>query len=517
MSKKTKGVIAAGHEKTAEAGMEILNQGGNAFDAAIASVLTACVVEPMLTSVGGGGFLLAHTHQRENILFDFFTQTPRSKKPQGELDFYPIDVDFGDATQQFHIGKGSIAVPGILAGLLQVHRRLGSLPLEAIAQPAIYYAKTGVVINDFQGKCLQILKPILLEQEETKHLYFSQGKLLEAGETLILADFAEALTHLVKKGIQDFYQGEIAQQIVHDLSSGGYLTLEDLQNYQVIERNPLKFNYRGYQLLTNPPPSSGGALIAFSLKLLSTLDLNQVEWGSAEHIDILTQVMSLTNESRKDGYDAHIYHPNIIAEFLGTAHLSKYQDLLHNRVNKWGSTTHISVIDQQGNAASVTTSNGEGSSYIIPRTGIMLNNMLGEEDLNPFGFHQWQCNQRISSMMAPTMVLTEGEPLFVLGSGGSNRIRTAIFQVISNLIDFKMPIEKAIDFPRLHWENQTLNLEPNLYPFSPDDFQLSIQTQILPWQEKNMFFGGVHGVGKNSDGQMEGAGDSRRSGVVVGF
>ena len=517
MSKKNKGVIAAGHEKTAEAGMEMLKEGGNAFDAAIASVLAACVVEPMLTSIGGGGFLLAHTHQGENILFDFFSQTPRRKKPQAELNFYPVEVNFGGATQQFHIGKGSIAVPGNLAGLFRVHQKLGRLPLKVIAEPAIHYARKGVKINKFQGKCLEILKPILLEQQEARSIYFSQEKLLQAGDILTMSNFADTLSHIVKKGIQDFYQGDIAHQIVRHLSQGGYLTLEDLQNYQVWERAPLKFDYRGHQLLTNPPPSSGGALIAFSLKLLATLDLSQWEWGSPEYLEIMTQVMSLTNEGRKDGYDAHIYHQNIIEEFLGTAHMSKYKALLCNSLNKWGSTTHISVIDQEGNAASVTTSNGEGSSYIIPGTGIMLNNMLGEEDLNPFGFHQWQCDQRISSMMAPTMVLKEGKTKFVLGSGGSNRIRTAIFQVISNLIDFQMPIDKAIEVPRIHWENNTLNLEPHPYQFSLDNLQLLHETKILQWQEKNMFFGGVHGVASTKQDEMQGAGDLRRSGVVLGI
>ena len=182
MSKKIRGVVAAGHEKTAEAGTEIFNQGGNAFDAAIASVLTAFVVEPMLTSAGGGGFLLAHTHQGENILFDFFSQTPRVKKPLSELEFYPVNVDFGGAVQQFHIGKGSIAVPSNLAGLLQVHRQLGHLPLEAIAEPAIYYARKGVEVNSFQAKCLQILKPILEQQEQTRQIYLPQGELLGAGD-----------------------------------------------------------------------------------------------------------------------------------------------------------------------------------------------------------------------------------------------------------------------------------------------------------------------------------------------
>lgn len=174
-------------------------------------------------------------------------------------------------------------------------------------------------------------------------------------------------------------------------------------------------------------------------------------------------------------------------------------------------------MDELGNAASVTTSNGEGSSYVIPGTGIMLNNMLGEADLNPFGFHQWQENQRISSMMSPTIVLQEGKPKIVLGSGGSNRIRTAIFQVISNLIDFHLPMEAAVNNSRVHWENYIYNLEP-----APGraamikHLKLPEETSFVLWEQKNMFFGGVHTVGQRKDGTLEGSGDSRREGVALG-
>jgi gamma-glutamyltranspeptidase / glutathione hydrolase len=516
MTKKTKGVIAAGHEKTAQAGIEILNQGGNAFDAAIASIFAAFVVEPMLTSIGGSGFLLAHTSKGENILFDFFCQTPLQKKPISQLDFYPVNVNFGDKeTQKFHIGKASIAVPGNLAGILAIHQKLGKLPLKIIAEPAINYAKNGVEVNKFQGFCLEILKPILTEKPEGKKIYAPQGNLLKQGDTYTIPELGDTLTYLVDQGIEEFYQGEIAQQIAKEMKQGGYLTLEDLQKYQVILRKPLSINYRGYELLTNPPPSSGGALIAFSLKLLSTVNLDQIKWRSKQHLEILAQIMSLTNEARKDGYDAHIYRQDIIEEFLGEKHFKSYQNQLINTINKLGSTTHISVLDEEGNGASVTTSNGEGSSCFIPHTGIMLNNMLGEEDLNPLGFHQWQCNQRISSMMAPTMVLKNGKPEIVLGSGGSNRIRTAIFQVISNLIDFNLPINEAINLPRVHWENKTFSIEPNITEIFPENLQLPSETKMSLWKEQNMFFGGVHGIKTLNQTVMEGAGDLRRCGVVL--
>jgi len=516
MYQKTRGAIAAGHEKTAEAGKEMFQLGGNAFDAAIAAILASFVAEPMLTSAGGGGFLLAHTQTNQNILFDFFTQTPRSKKDASNLSFYPVEVDFGGAVQIFHIGLASMAVPGNLKGLFQVHQKLGRLPLQVVAEPAIHYATHGIKVSEFQAYSLNLLQPIVFASPEACQVYAPTGKLLETGDTLVMPDLAAALTEFAKNGPKEFYLGDIAQQLVQDCQQlGGYLTLEDLSNYKVIEREPLTTNYRGHTLLTNPPPSSGGTLIAFALKLLSTVDLNQIEFASATHLQLLAQVMRLTNEARKDGYDAYIYQQDIAQKFLSVEHLEPYEQALTEVVNKWGSTTHISVMDSEGNAASVTTSNGEGSSYVIPGTGIMMNNMLGEEDLNPYGFHQWHQNQRISSMMSPTMVLKDGQPEIVLGSGGSKRIRTAILQVISNLIDFHLPISQAVDNPRTHWENSVFHVEPGFTSEALNQAILPTDTEQVLWKQKNMFFGGAHTVMKTPEGLIEGAGDSRRNGAVV--
>ncbi|MEB3311792.1 MAG: gamma-glutamyltransferase [Snowella sp.] len=515
MAVKTKGVIAAGHPKTAEAGRLMLELGGNAFDAAIAAVFAAFVVESTLTSAGGGGFLLAHTEDHQDLLFDFFCQTPRYPKPLFDIEFYPVELNFGGALQIFHIGKGAIAVPGALAGAFTVHQRLGKLPFTTVIEPAIDYARNGFILNSFNEFTHQLLEPILLGEPEGQELYAPSGKLLEQGDISYHHNFAQTLTYLAEKGIQDFYQGDIAHQIVKDLSSGGYLTLEDLQAYEVIVRKPLKLNYRGYELLTNPPPSSGGTLIAFALKLLESLDLKQLEWGSAEHLTLLSQVMRCTNTARKNHYDEAIYQASLVEEFLSPANCQTYQQELQGVCNKLGSTTHISVMDDLGNAASVTTSNGEGSSYIVPGTGIMLNNMLGEADLNPQGFHHWQPNQRLSSMMSPTLVLKNGRPEMVLGSGGSNRIRTAILQVISNCLDFDLPIAIAVNRSRIHWENQTLDLEPLNCPEVLNKLVFADETRINLWDNLNMFFGGVHATRLSDNGELEGVGDPRRSGVAI--
>ena len=517
MNSKTRGVIAAGHEKTAEAGIEMLQNGGNAFDAAVASMLASFVAEPALTSAAGGGFLLAHTRDNQNILFDFFAQTPRHKRNLDEINFYPVEVNFGDAVQEFHIGLGSMAVPGNLAGVFHVHKKLGRLPFNIVAEPAIHYAKHGIRLNPFQYYCLaDILQPILTTTKKGQQVFALTGEPLEREGTLRMKDFADTLSYLTETGVKEFYEGEIAHQLVKDCQKlGGYLTLEDLKAYKVIERQPLTIDYRGNTLLTNPPPSSGGTLMAFALKLLSKIDLTQVEFCSAYHLEILAQVMRLTNEARTDGYDSNLYQDNIAEYFLGDEHLFNYANQFTDTVNKWGSTTHISVLDDEGNAASVTTSNGEGSGYVIPGTGIMVNNMLGEDDINPYGFHCWQENVRISSMMSPTIVLKNNQPEIVLGSGGSKRIRTAILQVISNLLDFGMTVQEAVNNPRVHWENNVFNVEPGIAEAELKSLQLPTNNLLVKWKEKSLFFGGVHTIWENSDGVMEGAGDRRRDGVVA--
>lgn len=513
-----RGVVSAGHPLTAAAGAEMLRQGGNAFDAAISAVMTAWVTESVLTSAGGGGFLLAHTCDGTNRLFDFFSQTPRRNRIEGKPDFYPITANFGDTVQEFHIGLGSMAVPGAIAGLFHVHQQLGRLPLAAIAEPAIHHARQGVEVNPFLAYVYELLDPILQATAAAKALYTRNGQLLRGGDVLAMPDFADTLKTLVQQGTAAFYEGAIAQQIAQDCQAiGGYLRLDDLHEYRVIERQPLTLPYRDGVLLTNPPPSSGGALIGFALKLLEQVAVSRLEPGSPDHVACLAQVMALTNDARRDGYDAHLYSPDIADKFLATDHLKPYQTALRDRVNRLGSTTHISVIDGEGNAASVTTSNGEGSSYVIPHTGIMMNNMLGEEDLHPHGFHNWTVNQRISSMMAPTIILKQGKPQLVLGSGGSNRIRTAILQVISNVMDFRMPVADAISAPRLHWERGTLHLEPG-YTFdleSNADHLSDIVTTLVPWQQTNMYFGGVHAVIQEADGTLHGAGDLRRGGAIA--
>lgn len=531
----TGGAIASGNKLTASAGLEMLKSGGNAFDAAVAAAFTSFIVEPTLTSLGGSGFLLAHTADRRNILFDFFSQTPLQKKDRSLLDFHDVEINFGDAKQTFHIGFGSVATPSNLAGLFCVHKILGRLHFQEVIEPAIHYAKNGFTLNSFQAYCHSLLKPILTKTREGKNIYAPQGNLLQSGDTCKMPPaLADILAEVGKKGINFFYNGDLAQQVSTDMESGGYLTIDDFNHYSVQQRKPLQIDYRGYKILTNPLPSSGGILIAFALKMLEIFNFQGIEFGSKQHLEILARVMQITNLARQEIYDSPRSREKIGTYFLNKANLDRYRSKLFDHkfpivnqvsqdnsigsINKWGSTNHISVIDSEGNAASITTSNGEGSSYIVPNTGIMLNNMLGEADLNPLGFHQWECNKRISSMMSPTIVLKNGKPQIVLGSGGSNRIRTAILQVISNLVDFRQPLKDAVQNSRVHWEGNQFDLEPSsnteINTNTISALRLPELTQTTLWKDKNMFFGGVNAVVDEGNGLFEGVGDMRRDGVA---
>ncbi|MEN8129247.1 MAG: gamma-glutamyltransferase [Pseudomonadota bacterium] len=512
---KPKGIIAAGHDITAEAAEHILREGGNAFDAILAAHLAACVAEPVLSSLGGGGFLLAKPHDRGAIIYDFFTHTPSKKRPAHELDFRPITVDFGTAQQEFHIGQGTIAVPGSVKALFEIHRDLGCLALQEIAQPAIHYAREGVTLNPLQAYILEIVGLIYSATPQARQIFCrkdSKDQMLRVGEKLMQKTFADTLETLVIEGEALFYRGEIAQAIVHECrESGGHLSLSDLKNYRVIRRAPLDLRYRDTHVLTNPPPSSGGILIAFALKLLNGLDCAHWRFGDAHYLLGLAQIMDLTSKARVDMLANSSPEQDLAQHLLDEDYLQRYRQQISATAQAQRGTTHISIIDAHGNVASMTVSNGEGCGSIIPGTGIMLNNMLGEQDLNPGGFHQWTENQRMSSMMAPSLLVEPVGRLTAMGSGGSNRIRSALLQVFINLIDFGMDVETAVRSPRIHLEGNRLSVEGG-FKMAEIERLIRHYPDHEIWTELNLFFGGVHSVVQDTSG-FSGAGDHRRGGV----
>jgi gamma-glutamyltranspeptidase/glutathione hydrolase len=504
------GAVAAGHPDTAAAAAEILADGGSAFDAVVAGLAASFIAEPALSSPGGGGFLLAHPAGGAPVVLDFFAQTPGRAAPAdaGALDFLPVMADFGTATQEFHVGRAAAAVPGMIPGLCAIQRDLGRLPLARLLAPAIRLARAGVPLAPLQAHINGVIAPILLHTPEARAVFGdpddpARPRAVGAPVTLpALADMLEALGREGERLVRD---GPVAQAMAALCADGGLLTPADFAGYRVLRHAPLDRRFRGARVLTNPPPSSGGALIAFGLALADGA-------GPPPDAPALATIMHLTGLARDAAGLAQGATDGRVAALLSGADLLHWRETLEGRALKTGGTTHLSVLDAAGNAAACTVSNGEGCGHMVPGCGFMLNNMLGEEDLNPAGFFRWTPDMRVSSMMAPTLAERPDGTVIALGSGGSNRIRTALLQVLCRVLAEDRPLPEAIAAPRLHVERGHLDIEPG-FPAEAVEAMVAAFPDHRLWPDPSMFFGGVHAVLRRADGSAQAVGDPRRGGA----
>ena len=497
--------VAAGHARVVEAAADVLSEGGNAYDAWIAAVAASCVCEPVLASFGGGGFLLAAPADGPPAVVDFFTQTPgRRRSPTGEEDFRSVHARFGTETQEFWIGWGTVAVPGIVAGIFEVHERFGHMPLGDALAPAIDSAKAGVAVTGAQADLFQVVRDAYLATPESREIFGCRAHpedVLRAGEVLRMPAFADVLDCLAREGSDLFYRGEIAASLV-EASAGSGLRRTDLKSYSAVVRAPLATAFEGAEVLTNPAPAAGGLLTAIGLGLVDGAELGSLRQTGDRHARLVAEAIRRTVEVESDaGWDPAKGHvdPHLLNEWRANIRRLRRANL---------GTTHASIIDRQGNVATATVSNGIGSGCMIPDTGIMLNNMLGEAELNPGGADGWPSDTRLSSMMAPTVVRWPDGTRAAIGSGGSRRIPSAIMQVVVNLAAHGMELDAAIDAPRLHVAGNRLGVE---HGFDPDDLgtTLSDWPDHRIWSERNVYFGGVHAV-RASRERTEAHGDPRR-------
>jgi len=393
------------------------------------------------------------------------------------------------------VGPASCGVYGCPAGVCEAVGRWGTVPLDQLAAPASRVARAGVVINHGQAYVAEILATLLTSTPECAALWAPEGRVLREGELLRDADLADALERLGRDGDKPFYEGDIAAAVCARLAEhGGYLQPADLAGYRALEREPARMAYRDREVLTNPPPSAGGILLAYALGLLDRVP-------SPPSLDAIVAAMAGAQAERTEPFMAGLAEAGFLERFLSA---------------KLGATTHISVLDGEGCACSVTCTNGEGSGVVVPGTGIHVNNVMGEVDLNPFGFHRHPPGTRMPSMMAPSIVMREGEVELVLGSAGSNRIRSALLQTIVGVVDHELGVREAVEAPRVHFEDEVLYLEPGI------DLQALRRREggglapesVVPFRSRNLFFGGVQAVERRGE-RLAGAGDPRRGGVAV--
>lgn len=502
-----RGAIAAGHPLTAEAGARVLGLGGNAVDACVAASFASWVTESPLTGPGGGGFMLVH-RGGETTLLDFFTAAPGVGSETGSAGaMEAVNVAFSaDSIQVFKIGCASVAVPGAALGLQEAHRRFGSLPWAELLAPAIELARGGVELTEGQAYLHEILDPILRYTQEARAVY-GELRALVVGDRFVVPELAATMELLAERGAEELYTGELARAIVaHCEAGGGSLTLEDLAAYQVIDREPVRATYRDHEFVSNPAPSNGGTLIAYALRLLDRLGPEAPAGSSAAVARLAEAIREMARVRAAQEFEAALY------EGSAEERVRADEDDAFTRMRSVVGTTHISVVDEAGNAAALTISTGAGSGVVVPGTGIQLNNMLGEFDLPA----PPQPGQRLSSMMSPSVVFADGRPRLVVGSAGSLRLRSAVLQVVVNVIGHGLPVEEAIDRSRVHWEEPHLHCEGGT-PAEVIDELVERGYEVVRWRSKNLYFGGASAVEVRPDGSLHAAGDPRRGGhgIVV--
>ena len=519
-----RGAIAAGHPLTAEAGARVLAEGGTAVDACVAAGFASWVAESPLTGPGAGGFMLVHrARDCTTRLFDFFVNVPGlggTRRRTAAME--EVGVDFTpESSQLFRIGAASCAVPGAPAGLEAAHRALGALPWRVLVEPAVALARGGVELTPSQAYVHAVLDPILRHTDEGRRTYGADGRPLGPRDRLVLSDLAETLERLGENGARELYHGDTARAIVRHVGAcGGLITGRDLAEYRVIRRRPIRSPFLSGEFVSNPPPSTGGVLIAYGLRLFDRLSPDAAP-GTAESLATLAEIMREQLRARGGRFARELYRGGLARRLFDDGALDEATARVRARVparrEAAGArgTTHISVVDGRGDAASLTASTGAGSGVIVPGTGIHLNNMVGEFDLSVTGGVP-RPGLRMTSMMSPSLVLEGKRPRLVVGSAGSLRLRGAIMQIVVNVVAHGMTVEEAIERPRVHVEEPVLHCEGG-----HDESELARLEEwgyeLERWRDRNLFFGGAAGVELREDGTLAAAGDPRRGGhgIVV--
>jgi gamma-glutamyltranspeptidase / glutathione hydrolase len=478
----------------------------------VAAAFASWVAEPALTGPGGGGFLVGYDAARRSpFAIDAFVAVPGAGHGGPVAPLEPFIVDFGTGQQTFLVGPGSCAVPGVTAGLEAAHRRLGRLPWAELARPAIALARAGVEMTPAHADVIALLAGFLGSSPEGARIFGPSDAPLRGGDRTSNPPLAGTLERIAANGARELADGETALAIVaHQAATGGCLTAADLAAYRAVRRRPLQLPYRDRTFVTNPPPSSGGALIAHALAVLAGGPPLSGVLTPASVARIAAALRS-ANAQRTPAFERALYRGGAVRRVLAAAQEGQ---VAHAASVNWTSkspwTTQISVLDADGNAASLTCSTGCGSGVVVPGTGVHLNNMLGETDLNVASIAPLP-GLRLTSMMAPSLVLADGRVVLVAGSSGSARIRSAIVQVVVAALDLGLPLQEAVELARVHPEGDVLDCEGGI-PDATLDALAAAGDTLVRWPGRNIYFGGAQVVAHTSAG-FAAAGDPRRGGI----
>ncbi|EJH2657853.1 gamma-glutamyltransferase [Salmonella enterica] len=525
----TQGMVASVDAMATQVGVDILKQGGNAVDAAVAVGYALAVTHPQAGNLGGGGFMLLRTKDGTTTTIDF-----REMAPAGATRDMFLDEQGNPDSKKSLTSPLASGTPGTVAGLSLALEKYGSLPLNSVVRPAIKLAQEGFIVNDALADDLKTYgSEVLPHHENSKAIFWKDGEPLKKGDKLVQQDLANSLTMIAENGPDAFYKGEIARQIAQQMQqNGGLITTDDLAAYQAVERTPVSGEYRGYQIFSMPPPSSGGIHIVQILNILENFEMKKYGFGSADAIQIMAEAEKYAYADRSE----YLGDPDFVnvpwqaltskayaKSIAGQIDINKAKPSSEIRPGKLApyesdQTTHFSVVDKDGNAVAVTyTLNTTfGTGIVAGNTGILLNNQMDDFSAKPgvpnvYGLVGGEANavgpkKRPLSSMSPTIVVKDGKTWLVTGSPGGSRIITTVLQMVVNTIDFGMNVAEATNAPRFHhqWLPDELRVEKG---FSPDTLKLLEQKgQKIALKEA---MGSTQSIMVGPDGKLYGASDPR--------
>ena len=533
------GMVSSASRLASETGVQVLQQGGNAIDAAVATAFALAVTWPSAGNIGGGGFLVYHGQDGHATTYDF-----REKAAMAATEEMYLGVDGRVQNNSNHIGVLAIGVPGTVAGLYKAHQELGSLPWSELVTPAVKMAREGIPITySLQTGFERSANRFRQYPSSAKKFFKSDGSFYELGDVWVQPDLANTLELIQRNGKDGFYKGENAKRFADFMASnGGLITEEDLASYQAVERAPIRGSYRGYDIISMPPPSSGGVALVEMLNILEDYDLAEMGHNSADYLHVLTETMRRAYADRAE----HLGDPDFnedmpISRLVDKDYAAKLRSTISMEKKSNSSptefaqayeseeTTHFSVADKNGNMVSLTYTLefGYGSAIVVEGGGYLLNNELGDFNAVP-GLTDERGNigtspnlvapqKRPLSSMTPTIVAQNGKPVFATGSPGGKTIINTTMQTILNVIDHGYNIAEAIEAGRIHhqWYPDVTRIESNF--FSADTIELYEAKGHRITERSSQ--GAAMGVFYNRDEDLfEGASDSRRGdGAAVGY
>lgn len=541
MEGASKGIVAVSHPAAAEAGKRILEQGGNAIDAASAIQFALNVVEPHMSGIGGGGFMMIYLKEQNRItILDSREMAPKKAYATQFLDKDGKPIEWFSR----HTNGKAVGVPGTLLGVKTALDKYGTMKLPEVIEPAIELAEKGVKVNWTTARHIGEEAAKLQQYKTAGKVFVPGGKPLAEGDLLVQPDLAKTLRLIKEKGPDVFYKGEIGQVLVDEVQKrGGLITMDDLKNYVVKEREPIRANFRGYEVVTVPPPSSGGLTVLQILKLMEGFDNEKDGPNSPTYLHHLIEAMHLAYADLAAYMADEDFHPVPKAGLINEQYIGERRKLIDEQQagadasagDPWrfekdappaakqvseqhptGQTTHFSIMDKWGNLVAYTTTIEEyfGSGIMVPGYGFMLNNEMTDFDAQPGGVNQVEPGKRPRSSMSPTMILKDGKPIMAIGSSGGPTIMASVAQTILNVIDHKLPIQQAIttpnifssSYPKIDWETGI-----------GQDVILQLMAKGHRFVDTPDWIGNVQAVIFDAEtGKMYGGADNSREGTVKG-